>query len=83
MCQISSRIIIEKIEGKTVLFDPDKLFFYDLNDTASFFFRELKKKKEIDDIVILAGQRYEVNNDIVKKDLLKFISMLKEKGILL
>jgi len=82
MYTISRHIIVERTEGKIVLFDPNKLLFYNLNETASFIFHLLKMKKSLNEIVQLTTSEYGMGPKRVKKDVKKILTDLERKNII-
>ena len=51
-----------------------------LNETASFIWDEVEAGKTVDEIVAEMTERYDVDQDIAKADLLEVIEQMKEKG---
>lgn len=82
MYTISRHIIVEEIEGKIVLFDPEKLLFYNLNETASFIFNQLKKKKSPIEIVRLTATEFNASPKRIEDDVKKITKDLETKGII-
>lgn len=79
---VSRSIIVEKFEGKIVLFDPDKLLFYHLNETASFIFNLIRKNKSLNEIIDHATSHYEIDSDRIKKDVIRITEDLIKKKLI-
>jgi len=82
MYTISHHIIVEEIEGKIVLFDPEKLLFYNLNETASYIFNQFKKKKSPIEIVQLTAKEFDADPKRIEDDIKKITKDLETKGII-
>ncbi len=70
--------IITKIKDSEIDFSKATI----LEDTAKFIFKLIQKDKTFDEIVNVITNEYGIPEQVAKKDLEKFISKLKEKGIL-
>ena len=53
-----------------------------LNDSAEFIFRSLLKETTENEIVLNLTKKYDIAEDVAKKDLKSFIALLSEKGYL-
>jgi len=82
MYRISRHIIIEEIEDGLVLFDPKKLLFYNLNETAARIFKLLKKRKKLSEIIQTIAVEFNASSEIIKGDVTKTFLDLEKKGVI-
>jgi Coenzyme PQQ synthesis protein D (PqqD) len=54
-----------------------------LNKTAKLLFEALREEKEIDDLVLLLQEHYDINKDDALRDVKDFLKVLESKNILL
>ena len=75
--KVNKKFIIQKLDGKIVIFDGEKSILNTLNSTASFMFQKIKlgwdKGKIIDAIV----KSYSIDEKTVSNDLEKMIKELE------
>jgi hypothetical protein len=77
---VKKQFVIEKIEGKTTLFDVETSTFYSFNESGSFIFGLVKKGMEKRKIVDLLAKKYDLQDSKAKKDVDDFLKdLLKNK----
>ena|SRR3990167_6506259 len=69
------------IEGEAILVNVDKSEVIHLNQTAAEVWNHLDNKNAILDIITHIQEKFEIDEEIAKKDILEFISQLVEKGL--
>jgi len=78
--KINKGFIVEKIEGKTIIYDEKKSVLYTFNETASYIFKKIKQGKEKEEIIELIIKRYNITKKRADKDVENLISeLLKNK----
>ncbi len=80
--QIQKGIVCQKLEEKTVIFDNEKSYLYNLNETASYIFLQLKKSSDEKKIRELMVKRYDVTVKQAQKDVTSLISQLLRMGVI-
>jgi len=81
--KINKKFIIQKLDGKTVIFDGEKSVLFSLNETASFMFQKIKAGWDREKIVSTLVKTYAVQKKKVEEDLNKMINDLVKKRVLL
>ncbi len=82
MWKINKNIAFRVIDGEIFIVTSFDKTLHNLNPLATFIFQQIEKKKTQSDIVSEICKEYEVEKDIVEKDLEEFLKKLKEKNIL-
>lgn len=81
--KINKGFIIQKLDGKIVVFDGEKSVLNTLNSTASFMFQKIKLGWDKSKIIEAVVKEYTVDRESVAKDLDKMINELIKKKIFL
>ena len=69
-----------EIDDEILFLDQKEKAFYELNKTASFIWKEAARKRNIREIIEAMQGRYaKINKEILKKDMLDFMSNLLKK----
>jgi hypothetical protein len=79
--KINRNIVSRLIEGKYYLVDSKGHILHSLNETGTFIFERLKKKRK--DIIRDICKEYEATPEQAGQDLNEFIETLKSKKICL
>ncbi len=74
--------IIEKIGGKVVIFDSEKLVFFTLNNTAAYIFEKIKSGFQKEKIIPLIAKKYRTTEKIASNDFDELIQKMIEKKII-
>lgn len=78
--QIKKNFVVEKMEGKTTLFDVDTSTFFSFNETGSHIFNMIKKGATLEQIADSLVRKYEVTRPSAIKDVKAFVKgLLKNK----
>lgn len=82
--KINKKLVIEKDKlGRYVIYNEDTSELINLNNTASFFFSLVLKKKKIEEIEENFLKKFDSNKNEIKKDLINLVKDLKRKKIIL
>ena len=73
--KINKKFIIQKLDGKIVIFDGEKSVLNTLNSTATFMFQKIKVGWDKEKIVEAMIKIYSIDEKSVKKD---FDTLIKE-----
>jgi len=82
MYSINSNIVFREVGDRVVLLNPETGYYYSLNEMGRIVFRNIVKKKEVDEILKLIMEKYVVSEEKVRDDITSFISKLAEENIL-
>lgn len=76
-------IAFQKICGQYFLVDTKKSYLYELNESASFFWEIIGKKGlDIEKIITRILDEYEVEEKILRGDLIEFIQKLSRYDLI-
>ncbi|MGC8867101.1 MAG: PqqD family protein [Elusimicrobiales bacterium] len=80
--RISPRIIWRQIDGEVFVIDPLNEKIYEMNETASFVFKMIKKGLDIERIVKKMIDCYDVKEDKCRDDVLEIIEYLLRNEVI-
>ena len=82
--KIKSTLVIDKLEGKTVILDTENNTFVELNDIGGAVLDYIKNHEgcEMDNIINYIKKEYDVQGNDVEDDLTEFIQGLFQERIL-
>jgi hypothetical protein len=80
--KLKKSIILQSLGKRFVAYDNATSLLHEINETGAFIIKEIKRGKSKNDIIKSIMFKYEVENDVAKKDYLEFISLLEKKGII-
>lgn len=82
--KIKSTVVIDKLEGKTVILDTENNIFVELNDIGGTVLDYIKNNEgcEMDSIINYVKKEYDVQDIDVKDDMSEFIQGLFQERIL-
>jgi hypothetical protein len=81
--KINEKIIAREIQGEAVLLNKENGDYFSLNIVGTDIYNCICKGLETEDIVTTLLQKYNVEHDTLKDDVISLISKLKEKKIIL
>ena len=76
-----SLTIIKTKSGNIQIYSPGKSRLYNLNESASFIFRQLLRNTKEKDILKYLNQKFDLPIKQVKKDYIEFVKFLKKRGL--
>jgi hypothetical protein len=79
--KIKKGIILQKLKGSLVIFDSEKSLLYNLNETASYIFSQLKRGLSEEEVSDLMSKRYEVAKIQAQNDVKALVVQLLRKKI--
>ncbi len=81
---ISREIIFRIIDGEAIIVKPEDSSMLILNETGTFIFETLMKKKKLsfEEILEEVVENFEITKERAKKDITSFITSLKKEKIL-
>jgi len=79
---VNEEISYREIEGQILLLRPDDHFLYTVNGSGKFIWLEIVKRKPISTIAKNLAKKFNVSEEKAAKDVLKFVSELEKKEII-
>lgn len=80
---INKKIIARDIQGETVLLNKTNGDYFSLNIVGTDIYNCICDKMEIESIIDFLIDKYDINYDAVKKDVVALIAEMEENGILI
>lgn len=81
--KVNPDFVIQKIGGKTSLFDAQKSILYSLNDVAALIFLGVQLKWSQEKIIEKITQKYKVDLKIISQDYEQILEDMIKKKILI
>ena len=81
--KINKGFIVQKLDGKTTIFDGEESLLYTFNETASYIFDKLKLGWNENNIGIGLGKKYHVELKTANRDISGLVKELIKKKIIL
>ncbi len=78
---VSETVFAQEVDGEMVLLDMNSEKYFGLDDIGTAIWQAMEKSGSLDEIFVSLQEQYEVEPEILKKDLLDFVEKLQEKGI--
>ena len=80
---INSNIIARDLQGEMVLLNKENGDYFTLNSMGSEIYNLISDGMETGDIIDLLFEKYEIEHDKLRTDILAIIDDMKEKNILI
>ncbi|MGH9709737.1 MAG: PqqD family protein [Candidatus Acidiferrales bacterium] len=71
-----------EIDGQVVIISPEDSMVHELNETASFIWKQVDSRRDAAEIARNVGIEYSVGASEVQEDTERFLSCLAKKGLL-
>ena len=76
-------IFVQKVDDETILLDAETQEYFSLNEIGSVFYELIEEKENLEAVLQELCECFsDVEPTDLKKDLLEFVTALKEKGLL-
>lgn len=82
MITIPEAVVFEKVSEETVLLNLDTGFYFGLNPVGSRFWELLVATKNPTSVLATLREEYEVEGEVLERDLAKLIHDLAEKKLI-
>lgn len=76
------KFMFKSIKDKIYILDDMNDNFFELNETASFVWKNISRPKKFGDLVVLMGKKYEVSKKRAIKDLEELIEFLLKRSLI-
>ena len=77
-----ARLPFQEIEGQAVVVVPARREMHELDETATYLWRELERSRSVAELVEAVCGEFEVEPERAEKDVRAFVARLEEKGLL-
>ena len=75
-------ILYRYVEGNLILSEPQREYFYQLDEVGGMIWRSLKERKTTEEIVDRIVQEYDVTRQVAREDVAWYIDMLQKENIM-
>lgn len=78
----SSTVFAQEIDGEMVLLDMNSENYFGLDEVGTDIWQAMEEKKVIQDIYETLLEEYDVEEEVLKKDIVNFIEQLEASGLI-
>ena len=75
-------VFAQEVDGETVLLDMNSENYFGLDEVGTVMWQTLQEKAVLSDVLESLLEVYDVEEEVLKKDLLHFVERLEESGLL-
>ena len=80
--RVPDTVVSRELDGETVLLNLDTGIYFGLDAVATDMWRAMVEHGSLADAFGLVSERYDVQPDVLRDDLLRFATQLLDKGLL-
>lgn len=77
----SDSVFAQEVDGEMVLLDMNSENYFGLDEIGTAIWQGMQEKETLQEVFELLLKQYDVEPDLLKKDLLAFVDKLIEHGI--
>lgn len=74
--------VFNEVDGELVMMSIETGDYVSMNETGKIIWELLEQDKTVNELIALLVQQFDVDQEIVKNDVVPFIEQMKTKGIL-
>lgn len=74
-------VFAQEVDGEMVLLDMNSENYFGLDGVGTAFWQAMQEKETLKDILELLLEQYEVEPDVLEKDLFIFVGKLVDSGL--
>jgi len=75
-------VFAQEVDGEMVLLDMNSENYFGLDEVGTAIWQAMQEKESLKEVFEVLLEQYEVEEDVLKKDLIAFVEKLKESGLL-
>jgi len=75
-------VFAQEVDGEMVLLDMNSENYFGLDAVGTDIWQALQEENTLKEVLAVLLVQYEVEEDILKKDLFSFVEKLKESGLI-
>ena len=77
----SDTVFAQEVDGEMVLLDMNSENYFGLDEVGTAIWQAMQEKESLKEVFEVLLEQYEVEEDILKKDLETFVGKLEESGL--
>jgi ornithine carbamoyltransferase len=74
-------VFAQEVDGEMVLLDMNSENYFGLDAVGTDIWQAMQEKETLQEVLEVLLEQYEVEEDVLKKDLLTFVEKLQESGL--
>jgi ornithine carbamoyltransferase len=74
-------VFAQEVDGEMVLLDMNSENYFGLDAVGTDIWNAMQEKESLQEVLEVLLDQYEVEEDVLKKDLLDFVAKLQESGL--
>ena len=77
----SDTVFAQEVDGEMVLLDMESENYFGLDEVGTAIWQAMQEKETLKEVFELLLEQYEVESDVLEKDLIGFVNKLVESGL--
>ena len=77
----SDTVFAQEVDGEMVLLDMNSENYFGLDAVGTDIWQAIEEKKVLQDVLDTLLEQYDVEEEVLKKDLITFVHKLEESGL--
>ena len=78
----SESVFAQEVDGEMVLLDMDSENYFGLDSVGTDIWQAMQEKENLKEVLEELLKQYDVDEEVLEKDLLDFVVQLKENGLI-
>ncbi len=74
-------VFAQEVDGEMVLLDMESENYFGLDEVGTSMWQAIQSKENLQEVLEVLLEQYEVEEDVLKKDLMTFVEKLQESGL--
>ena len=74
-------VFAQEVDGEMVLLDMNSENYFGLDEVGTAIWQAMQEKESLKEVLEVLLEQYEVEEDVLKKDLATFVEKLEESGL--
>lgn len=74
-------VFAQEVDGEMVLLDMNSENYFGLDEVGSDIWKAIEEKKVLKEVLERLLEQYDVEEEVLKKDLFSFVEKLEESGL--
>jgi uncharacterized protein (DUF1919 family) len=79
--RFAESVFAQEVDGEMVLLDMNSEHYFGLDEVGSTIWQTMQEKSSLDEVYWSLLEAYDVEEEVLKRDLLAFVEALRESGL--
>ena len=75
-------VFAQEVDGEMVLLDMNSENYFGLDEVGTAIWQEIQNNGDLNEVFKVLLEQYEVQEDVLKNDLMAFVERLEESGLI-